>query len=219
MISDGIDDLEVEKVFKDIAQLESFTFLKRLSIRGFKRGIGALEKLTELSHLLLWQLNDLDTPWLEKMGWLERLSCHTVKFKTLQLPPSPCALKVLEFNLCKGFDEQLDISGLTHLQTLSLESCGNIRSISDCSPLLDLRTVVISNIRDIASLEGIAAAPNLESITVQNTPNLTVDDITWMLDHPNLKDVYPALKAESGAPVLEEIRRVLAPRFGEDMFA
>jgi len=42
---------------------------------------------------------------------------------------------------------------------------------------------------------------------------------TWMLDHPSLKDVYPALKAESGAPILEEISHVLAPRFGEDLFA
>jgi hypothetical protein len=219
MIAEGIDDLEIEKVFKDIAQLEDFTFLRRLSIRGLMRGIGTLQKLTELSHLSLWQLTNLDAEWLENMSSLERLFCHTVKFKAFHLPRWPCQLKLLELNLCKGFDGHLDISELKRLQTLSLEACGNIRSISDCSRLVDLRRVVISNIRDIASLDGIAAAPNLESIIVQNTPQLAAKDIKWMLVHPSLKSVYPALKAEDGAPILDEIRRILSPRFGDDLFA
>ena len=218
MISSGIDDLELEKVFNDLSQLEDFTFLRRLSIRGFKRGIGTLERLTSLTDLSLWQLTDLDASWLGRMPHLEDLFCHTVKFKTFELPKSPSNLKALHLDVCKGMHEQLDLSTLSQLESLHLESCGNLRSISDCSHLLELREVWISDVRDINTLEGVAAAPNLESITVQNTPNLSVDDIRWMLDHPKLKDVYPALKAEADAPILKEITRVLAPRFGDDIF-
>ena len=210
--------MHLEKVFKDISQLADFTFLRRLSIRGLKRGIDTLEKLVELSDLSLWQLTDLDTQWLGNMPQLQRLFCHTISFKSFHLPQPPCSLETLELNLCKGIGGHLHISGLTNLQSIKLEACGNIASISDCSQLVRLRTVVISNIRDIDSLAGIAAAPNLEAIVVQNTPKLTVDDITWMLDHPTLKEVYPALKAQSAAPILKEISRVLAPRFGENLF-
>lgn len=215
MLADNVDDLELEKVFKDLSQLEDYTFLKRLSILGIKRGIKAISKLDALAHLSLWQLTALDTAWLVEMPNLEELCFHTVQFKTFNLPQPTSKLNVLNLNLCKGLPEHLDLSSLTNLESLTVEDCGQIQSFSDCTRLVELREVFVSNLRDLSSLDGIATAPNLETITIQNTPNLTVAHVAWMVDHPTLKKVYPALKAEHDAPILQEVSKVLAPRFGD----
>ena len=128
MIADGIDSLQVEKVYKDLGQLKDFEFLTDLSIRGLKKGIAAVGNLTKLEELALWDIRGLD------------------------------------------------------------------------------------------SLKKIANAPNLRSIVVQKTPKIKVSDLEWMLEHPTLEQVYPALAPVKGDPILDEIQELLGPRFGDDLF-
>jgi Xaa-Pro aminopeptidase len=99
-----------------------------------------------------------------------------------------------------------------NLQSIKLEACGNVASISDCSQLVRLRTVVISNIRDLESLAGVAAAPNLEAIIVQDTPKLTVDDIIWMGEHPTIDELAASVGVEqtkSSETLSTDVRQAL----------
>lgn len=104
------------------------------------------------------------------------------------------------------------------LQTLYLEDCGHLSKISGCNHLNHLTHVTISNVRDLCSLSELADAPNLKAVVVQLAPNLPIVELEWMLTHPTLENVYPLLEANTNSPLMERVRRLLAPRYGDDLF-
>ena len=152
------------------------------------------------------------------MSQLAEFTCYGVKFKRFALPARPNQLGVLSLTNCNGFGGVLDLSSLDKLTALNVDSCGHIGRLSDCSHLTELRSVTLSNLRDLDSLEAVSHAPRLKSITVQKMPNLKVSDLAWMLDHPTLEEVYPALSTVRGDPILSEVQALLAPRFGNELF-
>ncbi len=218
MEADGTVALEVDKVFADLGQLQDYTFLEELSVRGLKRGAKAIGELKGLLKLSLWAIRDLDIEWIRGLQRLEYLFCHGIKFNPFFLPATPSALQYLQLVQCNGFGDELNLSSVENLEYLTVRECGHISRISDCSHLKKLKIVSISNIRDLNTLHGISSAPNLRTVLIQMTPNLSVNDLEWMLEHPTLEQVYPALEVDEGAPILDDIRALLAPRFGEDLF-
>lgn len=218
MEADGTVALEVDKVFADLGQLQGYTFLEELSVRGLKRGVKTIGELKGLLKLSLWAIRDLDIEWIHGLQKLQNLYCHGIKFNSFCLPAVPSALQFLQLVQCNGFGGELNVSSSEELQYLNVTECGGISRISDCSHLKKLKDVSISNIRDLNTLQGISSAPNLRSLLIYRTPNLSVKDLEWMLEHPTLEQVYPALDIDEGAPILDDIRALLAPRFGEDLF-
>jgi hypothetical protein len=47
---------------------------------------------------------------------------------------------------------------------------------------------------------------------------LPIVELEWMLTHPTLENVYPLLEANTNSPLMERVRRLLAPRYGDDLF-
>jgi hypothetical protein len=47
---------------------------------------------------------------------------------------------------------------------------------------------------------------------------LPIVELEWMLTHPTLENVYPLLEANTNSPLMERVKRLLAPRYGDDLF-
>jgi hypothetical protein len=218
MLSEGTVCLEVEKVFSDLSRLKEFDFLEELSIRQLKKGIAAVGGLQRLTKLSLWEIRALDFSFVRTMRSLVDLHCYGIKFKAFCLPSAPNALRHITLRVCNGFGGQLDVSDATGLETLTLEGCGHIASLTDCRDLENLRHVSLSNIRDLDSLSELSTAPNLESVVVQLTPNLPVSELEWMLNHRSLKHVYPLLDSTRNSPRMKDLLEMLAPKFGSSLF-
>lgn len=194
-LSPELESLEVgaTKARLDLSVLQRFTGLKRLSLEGQTKGVGAISGLTALEDLTLRSITLPDLSLLLPMSGLLALDIKLGGTKDLTLLPKIGKLRYLELWMVKGLTDVSAVGRLPHLRYLFLQALRRVEALPDFSMDTELRRVHLETMKGLRDLRPLATAPALEQLLLVDMRHLQPEDLRPLVGLPNLKGVTVGL--------------------------
>ena len=100
---------------------------------------------------------------------------------------------------------------------MNLTKLPDVQVFPDLSAAASLRFVSVTSFPSLTDIHGLSRAPHLETVLIQDTPQLKPARLEAFLGHPTLKCIYPCLDFDGEAAVNKEAEKVLSSRFGTNL--
>lgn len=173
----------------DLSILERFGALESLYLEGRFTSIDTVSRLVSLEDLTLRSVKLSD---LTVVAPLQRLRALDIKLggtRDLSLLPALTSLQYLELWMIRGLTDLRSIADVKSLQYVFLESLGQVRALPSFGNSPMLRRVHLKSMRGLEGLQAIADAPGLETLIVDECPQLRDDHFRPFIGHSTLREV------------------------------
>lgn len=162
--------------------------------------------MTGLTGLSLDGLKLENLDFLLPLKRLERFELHGGGTTNLAALPRIGDLTRLVLGRINGLADVSVIEQLASLQSLDLYWLKRVETMPDLAKLKHLRRVMLDTMKGLRKLGGLAAAPELETLIIFNSAQLTPEEFLPFVGHKKLASVSIGLGSKSKN---EAVRRLL----------
>jgi hypothetical protein len=227
----------LEKLWLDIASLESFQVLDELPTTIVELGLGAtfskkpsinsisrfkalkslylesqqkgIEAVHDLSNLEKIVLRSISTPDVSYLAGRPKLWSVDIKLGGIKdlSDLSTLNLKYLELWLVRGLSDLSFISSIESLQFIFLQSLKQVKALPSLKNLTQLRRVYLEDLKGLSDLNSLEFAPGLIEFMYVSAMNKKPEDLLPVLRNASVKSVGCGFGSDRKNNQFEELAR------------
>lgn len=172
-----------------IAAIERFRGLEYLYLEGQRKGIEAVNELTNLEKVVLRSISTSDLSYLANRQKLWSVDVKLGGIKNFDAVTTLPGLKYLELWQIRGLSDLSFISRIASLQNLFIQSLKQVSRLPDFDRSQMLRRIYLENMKGLEDLSSVEFAPNLVEFSYVLAGNQKVENLLPVLRNRNVERI------------------------------